>query len=392
MAQKWLLSHQDTSGGWAERPGGTVNVLNTAEVMLSLFTSGIDAGDSSIRRGVSYLLEHRHDFSDPDRGAWARDFQDASIGRIRHIPDILRSSAAVTALIRAGEQEESKVQEGLAWLLARQNSNKGATGWGYQRSSKNDIIPSSFALLALIEASGTGMTDELKRAIEMGLKYLVGQQNKASGLVGAADAMAGARTTYAVLALQAASRRNLSVHAAEEKLAIHWVLANPVQSRATAEETAAIDPQGTGNYDFLFMPKLLTVQFQDLEHKAVQELLLDFSDDFDDASGGFYGRRIFSWSTALALQALSASHLEALPVPAAVYTGSTVGIAVLAFGVILVGAVLLLAMKQLYSALVAMTFVIVLLAVLLAYGTISNKTFQELFLVVAAPLKRSPKD
>ena len=114
---------------------------------------------------------------------------------------------------------------------------------------------------------------------------------------------------------------------------------------------------------------------------------MDFNEDFDDATGGFYGRRIFSWSTALALHALSASRLQSLPEPAPLYNGSKVGPAVVAFGALLVGAVVFLAVKQSYSALVASTLVVVLLAVLVSYGSIKEKTFKELLLPVVKGFK-----
>jgi hypothetical protein len=107
---------------------------------------------------------------------------------------------------------------------------------------------------------------------------------------------------------------------------------------------------------------------------------MDFNDDFDEMSGGFYGRRIFSWSTALALQALSASKLQSLPEPAPLYVGSRVGPAVLGFCVLIVGAMLFLAFQGQFNFLTESILIIVLLAVLLAYGSIKEKTFKELFL------------
>jgi squalene cyclase len=61
MAQTWLVEHQDDAGGWAERPGSKLNVLNTAEVMLSLFASGFDGGDPAIHKAVKFLLSHNRD-------------------------------------------------------------------------------------------------------------------------------------------------------------------------------------------------------------------------------------------------------------------------------------------------------------------------------------------
>src|SRR5713226_2705739 len=84
LAQNWLFENQDDSGGWAERPGSSVNILNTAEVMLALFASGIDGGNASIHEAAKYLLSQGRDVPIEDRGAWGRDVRhDESI---EHIP------------------------------------------------------------------------------------------------------------------------------------------------------------------------------------------------------------------------------------------------------------------------------------------------------------------
>jgi hypothetical protein len=390
-ARTWLTEHQDESGGWAERPGGSVNVLNTAEVMLALFASGVDAGNPSIGKAVEFLLAHGRDVPEEDRGAWGRNVQHEN--SVRHIPDIVRTALAVRAMVKAGRKDEDEVKDAIAWLLSRENSKKEGYGWAYKRNGKSDFMPTCFALQALLEAYGAGAAPGLETPIKHGLTYLVDKQNKALGFFGGSDPMMGVRTIAAVLTLQAAARCKLSVYAAEEKLGIQWVLENPTQSRAVVEELATIDPNGEGDYGLLYMPKLLTVRFEGLPSEAVRELLIDFDENFDDASGGFYGRRIFSWATAQALQALSASQLETLPQPEPVFlpepveperVSATVKLGVsLGFLVIFTVTIVLLAIKQILSLVAATLLVIVLYAFLLTYGAIREGTFKDL--VLAAP-------
>jgi hypothetical protein len=384
-ARAWLVQHQEESGGWAERPGGAMNVLNTAEAMLALFASGIDAGDPAVHGGVKYLLAQGRDVPEKDRGAWGRNVQHGE--SIEHIPDLVRTSLAIRALIKAGRQDESAVKDAVAWLLDIQNRQKDESGWGYRRGARSEFMPTCFALQSLIEAHGAQMEGDLKKPIERGLSYLMAQQNKAAGSFGPSDAMIGVRTIAAVLTLQAAAKYNLSVYAAQEKLAIQWVLANPTESRAVVEEIAAIDPNEEGNYGVLYMPKLLTVRFQELPDEALHELLLDFNENFDDNSGGFYGRRIFSWSTAQALQALSASGLKTLPEPEPVLLAPTpdqvsarfrlvIGFIIT---ILLLATIVVLALRHSIEGVLAFALVaLVLFASLLTLGAIKEGTFVDL--------------
>jgi Squalene-hopene cyclase C-terminal domain len=395
-ARAWLLQHQEESGGWAERPGGAMNVLNTAEAMLALFASGIDAGDPAIRGGVKYLLAHGRDVPEEDRGAWGRNVQDSE--SIQHIPDLVRTSLAIRALIKAGRQDETAVKDAAAWLLDIQNRKKDESGWGYRRGARSEFMPTCFALQSLIEAHGAQMEGDLKKSIDRGLSYLIAQQNPAAGSFGPSDAMIGARTIAAVLTLQAAAKCNLSVYAVQEKLAIQWVLANPTESRAVVEEIATIDPNEDGNYGVLYMPKLLTVRFQGLPDEALHELLLDFNENFDDNSGGFYGRRIFSWSTAQALQALSASGLKTLPEPEPVVLAPTpepeqvparfklvIGFIVT---ILLLATIVVLALAHIIEGVLAFTLVaFVLFASLLTLGAIKEGAFVDLIKATLDALK-----
>ena len=388
-ARAWLTKHQDESGGWAERPGSPVNILNTAEVMLAMFAAGADAGDPSIRGGAKYLLANGRDVPPEDRGAWGRNVQQGEA--VQHIPDIVRTALALRALIKAGRQEEAAVKEAIGWLAGRQSAKREGYGWGYSRTGKSEMMPTCHALQALIEAYGAGAAAGLETPIRRGLEFLMEQRNAAAGCFGESGPMVGVHTIAAVLTLQAAGRYDLNDYSNAEKQAIQCVLANPAESRAVVEELATIDPDEEGNYGIVYMPKLLAARFQGLPADAVRELVMDFDENFDDATGGFYGRRIFSWSTAQALHALSASRLETLPEPEPVLlpqpervsAAAKLGIA-LAFLVVLIAMIVLLAVKQVlngYAA--AVLLAIVLYAFLLTYGAIREGTFKDL--VLATP-------
>ncbi|MBV5328423.1 MAG: hypothetical protein JZU65_12450, partial [Chlorobium sp.] len=101
-AGEWLLKQQDRkSGGWADRPGGHVNTLNTAEVMIALIDSGIcTAGSGAIQQANQFLLKHQTS-EGQDRGSWPREVvmeQSLTV----YIPDLVRTSFSIQALIKAG--------------------------------------------------------------------------------------------------------------------------------------------------------------------------------------------------------------------------------------------------------------------------------------------------
>ena len=123
-AARWLEQQQDKeSRGWGERRGGHVNVLNTAEAMIALIDSGIcHAGTSSIRGAVDFLLKHQT-LDGQDAGSWPRELT-TDEAKIIDIPDLVRTSHAIQALIKAGKGiDEGPVQMALVWLLARRNEN-----------------------------------------------------------------------------------------------------------------------------------------------------------------------------------------------------------------------------------------------------------------------------
>jgi uncharacterized membrane protein len=157
----------------------------------------------------------------------------------------------------------------------------------------------------------------------------------------------------------------------------------------------AIDPNEDGNYGMLYMPKLLTVRMQGLPPEVVRALLDDFNENFDDASGGYYGRRIFSWSTAQALQALSASRLETLPDPEPMrlpaVQESTKLLAAVGFLMALLIVIVILALRQVITITAAILLTLVLYAFLLTLRAIQEGTFERLVLALPNLFQRGSK-
>src|SRR3989442_8638841 len=128
---QWLLDHQDQeTGGWADQLGRPPSTLNTAEVVIALLDGKAAApGDARIQRAVRFLLGHR--LADgPDRGAWPREIS-GDDDQHHDIPDMVRTSFAIEALIKAGiAVAKNDVSDGARWLLSIQNADMG---WGYRK-------------------------------------------------------------------------------------------------------------------------------------------------------------------------------------------------------------------------------------------------------------------
>lgn len=189
-AGEWLLNTQEPNGGWAERPGKIASVLNTAEAMIALRDAGnprAQPGSKPIQDAISFLLMHKRCAAGPDQGAWPREYQAEGGGAVRMIPDVVRTSFAVEALIKAGLAVDSEpLKESLRWLIARQNAGDADQGWGYRRDLFSSITPTCYALLALLEAHGAG-APQCRESIERGIAHLVGRcKNNDGGSFGPA--------------------------------------------------------------------------------------------------------------------------------------------------------------------------------------------------------------
>ena len=379
----WLLKNQDPhTGAWADRAGEPASILNTAEAIIAILDAhAVLPGDNQIQKGVQFLLQHQCT-NKPDKGAWAREILKNG-GKLTHVPDMVRTSFTIRALIKAGTWVDTEpVKNAVDWLLAIRNKDNG---WGYRRGTQSEPMPTCFALIALLEAYGAKM-DECKQPAVAGLEFLVNKYSNNSGSFGAKDPLEAVHTIYAALVLQAARCCELNSYPDKEEQAITWLLGNPDKSSKLVEGKIMIDADDQLNYDFLFMTHSLLIRVlagsvNKEHHKSnlARETLITLRDKMDP-SGGFYGDRVFSWSTAKVLSALSMamSNFKEFPERSPEYSGPKAGILVWIFAILLSIFVVYLTIKDSFKLLHAGVFIFLMLASLLAYGMIGEKTFKEL--------------
>ncbi len=400
-SSQWLLKAQDESGGWAERPGEKLSALNTAEAVISLLDArAVDAGDPRIQTALDFLKDHRGPSAGADRGAWHKE-----VGNGRLIPDIVRTAFAVMALVKGGRDRGSApVKDALEWLLGVQNQQAGDRGWGYSRGSPGAVFPTCLALLALVQAYGPDIDRcpggvSCKDAIEAGLGFLVAKYRNEDGSFGAQEPLLAAHTIYALLALQAARRCGLgpSAYLKTENEALRWLLRNPDKATRLVEETLDIAPGTKGtSYGFLFMTDSLLIRVlgdsADRRYRGselARQVLLNLKERWDQGSGGFYGSRVFSWSTAKVLSALSDAGYSEFPVLRPESPQFTLGrVLIFIFALMLTGSVIYLTSVGGFHTLHALFFGFLVIVLLLVYGWISSKTFSDL---VHAALRLRPQ-
>jgi len=384
-SSQWLVAQQhNQTGGWAERPGLSVNPLNTAEAIIALLDAGaVAAGSDQIQSGIDYLKRNQCT-AQGKAGAWTR-WSRVNQETVRHLPDIVRTSFAIQALIKGGVGvHDESVVKAIAWLLSTRNDLDGA--WGTRQKVSSSVLPTCFALMALVEAYKAGMK-ECKDPIAEGIEFLVEKCHHNEGFFGDQGPLEGIQTVYAVLALQAARGCQLNPYIDKEKTAIEWLLENPDKARKMVEWFVEIDPDDDGgNYSYLFITESLLIRIltdsQFREHRKselARYTMIDLKDKMDP-SGGFYGYRVFSWATAKVLWALSKARHEysVFPSRSPEYPGAKVGHILMIFILLLLGSVVFLTVQGSFGFLHASVFVILMLASLLAYGRIREKTFREL--------------
>lgn len=397
----WLLEAQDEAGGWAERPGEKPSALNTAEAVIALLDArAVVAGDPRIQKALDFLKAHRGPAQGADKGAWHKE-----VGSGHLVPDLVRTAFATMAMIKAGRERGSEpVKDALEWLLEAQNRQQGDRGWGCSRGAPGAIFPSCLALLALLQAYGPDMDHcpeggRCKEAIEAGLGFLVAQCRNGDGSFGAQEPLVAAHTIYALLALQAARRCGLgpSAYLKLENEGLRWLVRHPDRATRLVEEDLDIAPgvKGAG-YGFLFMTDSLLIRvLGDADDKTYRtsELarltLLSLKERWDQRSGGFYGNRVFSWSTAKVLSALSDARYDKFPVLPPEPSQFTLGrILIFGFALLLASAAVYLASVGAFGTVHALFFGFLVIALLLVYGWISSKTFSDL---VQAVLRLRPQ-
>ncbi len=403
-AGRWLEQQQDKeSKGWGERRGSHVNVLNTAEAMIALIDGGIcHAGTSSIRGAVDFLLKHQT-LNGPDAGSWPREIT-TDDGETMDIPDLVRTSHAIQALIKAGKGiDEHPIQLAFSWLLARRNEN--TKGWSYAQDKPEALMPTCFALIALLDAYDA-YPGAYQSQIAESLQHLVAVYyhdggDEVRGSFGDPGPLQGIHTIYAALVLQIARNNTVSQYWEQEKQAIEWLLRNPDKAIRLQEEWVEIDQKTkiangqTGGYGFMVMTDTLLMKLllgsenlDDKKSALAREAMHSLKDKIDDSTGAFYGPRLFSWATAKAVSALAVlqkhAGMEYPDLPARIpesrsETGSwKIGPVIIGFATVLSGLGFYLMINEKFGLLAFSFFVVMMLAALLAYGAIGEKTFKEL--------------
>lgn len=403
-AGRWLEQQQDKeSRGWGERRGSHVNVLNTAEAMIALIDSGIcNAGSSSMRGAAEFLLKHQT-LDGQDAGSWPREITSED-GEIIDIPDLVRTSYAIQALIKAGKGiDEHPVRLALIWLLARRNEN--TKGWSYAQGKPDALMSTCFALTVLLDAYDaypgayqSQISESLQHLVET---YYNDGGDEVRGSFGEPGPLQGIYTLYAALVLQSARNNHLSRYLEQEKQAIEWLLRNPDKAIRLQEEWVEIDQKTkstdgqSGGYGFMVMADTLLMKLllgsenlDDKKSALAHEAMHSLKDKIDENTGAFYGPRLFSWATAKALSALIVLQKHAgteypdLPARAPESriesTGWKIGPVIIGFAMLLSGLGFYLMIIEKFSLLAFSFFVVMMLAALLAYGAIGEKTFKEL--------------
>jgi hypothetical protein len=381
---QWLLRHQDPkSGGWGDLPGKPPSSLNTAEVLVALMKAAdVPAAHKQIRAGVDFL-KHTQTTSGEDAGCWARVVTPAG-RQPKAVPDLLRTCFAVEALVAAGGSEAA-VESGVEWIL----DVAGDDGvWAFREGAPSRVLPTCFALLTLLVVHGSGLHD-CREPITTGLRWLVAQQSE-TGSFGPQDRFEAVQTIYCALVLEEARECELSVFANQEKRALDWLLENRNQAVKFVEGTIDIDPDGDANYGFLYMTDALVVRAlsdsSDTTHQKSETAngaMLSLRAKMAP-NGGFFGERVFSWSTAKALFALCAARdsFAQFPVLKPETTEPLGGVRV---GHVLTGVIVLVALLGValafagrFNAGTGIFLGFLILACLLGYGRIGEKTFREL--------------
>ncbi len=404
---QWLLDNQDASGGWGEHKGGALSTFNTGEAVMALAVADrTDRQDiqPAIRKAAEFLLKERDSrpLIPPDRGAWYRTAHGHG-GEEHKAADIVRTAMIVGALSKAGEDPRT-ISSSVEWIVSRQNQSDTDCGWGYQRGATSKVLPTCFALLALISCATAEDKSPVTECIERGLKHLTQKMHNKDGSFGT-GLLTAAHTIYATLVLQAARNRGFSTVAQVEHKAINWLLENQDDALAPIEEMIEIDCDEVTNYPFMFtMEALLLRVLANSQEEAHREtrLWLDVQRSMhgalDENTGGFYGRRVFSWSTANGLYAIRCSEekLAAIPgrepeIDVRRSGGLKIGYAIMLFGLILVVVAVYLTNAGNFGTLQAVFFGGLMLACLVAYGAIGERTFSELISSLLSPLKGESK-
>jgi prenyltransferase beta subunit len=369
-------------GGWAERVGDSASSLNTAEVLLALacVRDSLPPAGAKIRRAVQFL-EGQQTQAGEEAGSWPRYVKGEP-----SCPDLLRTSLAIEALARVSEAEPNRaVEPGVRWLLNRQGEDGG---WGARAGAESDLLMTCFATTALLGVAD-GELFPCEEPIRRALAFLAAAQ-RPSGSFDPEESTCAIRTAHAALCLQRAERCGLNTHLRERQAAIEWLEEHPVAAIKEVELTIEIDPDRTrrqADYAFVFMTEAVVARLlsespdQEVRTGRLAREALEAIFRGMDPTGAFFGQRVFSWSTARATYALGAAqkNFEQFPEAPRLPPPRQVGRELLGFAALILAAVIVLSLFGVFGLLQAVVVMFLLLALLLAYGRISEAGFLQAF-------------
>jgi prenyltransferase beta subunit len=378
-AAGWLLRQQDHSGGWGEQAGKPPNVLNTAETVISLLeVDAIEPGAGQIQKAVAFLVSHQQ-----GSGALCREVQ-GDRDEILRAPDVLRTALTIQALIKSGTSiENQSVKTAIDWLMSVQHKDGG---WNFSKPDRSELLPTCASLGALMDASSAGAT-QCDACIDRGIAFLTTNLANNDGSFGDEGRLQGVHTTHAVMALQKARTLGRPSRTDLESAGLQWLLEHQNQALKLVEEKILLsDTEDRLNYHFLHMADTMVVTALATsldDHHWNSNLYIDALrtiSDRTDPSGGFFGHRVFSWSTARTVSALwrAKDHRQEIPARPPEFRGPTAGKVILFLALVLAAVLVYLSVSDSFGPIQALFLGFLMLACMLAYGAIGEKTFREI--------------
>jgi hypothetical protein len=401
----WLAEIQSTAdGGWGQTKGDSSNSLNTAEAILGLLESeGREPGDKTIQDGVHYLINNQMissgDLYSPGLGYWSRDLTKDHINIA--LPDVVRTALAVRAIARAGKPVTDRaVVAGLQWLLSIQNADGG---WGYSEREESRLFPTCMVMKTLLRLLPIGQEvlalypqSQQEKCLRDGLGYIRTKKNE-DGSFGDSPMLLVPHTIHVIDLIHGSEASGWDsfpkIYHDLLKPAVRWVEDNRRDVLRWSTETVLLDGKKVGPIEYVFshinpslylryvFPIVLEItggnRFDPqtaLAHEALQVTL----DNLEPSPGarGFCAKRPVSWATAQTIAALaratkSYSDFPERPNPSTKFNDRHY---VLLFLVFLSFLTFILSLTDRLSGPLLSFFQFVILATLLIYGALSEKT------------------
>ncbi len=409
----WLENIQNkVDGGWGQYKGNDSNCLNTAEAIIALLETGMkDPGDQAIQLGVKYLIAHQlsvKDCADQEHyGSWARNVSNLAkdSNTFLHIPDAVRTSLAVLALKLAGiSLNDPSIIQGVEWLKNTQNSDGG---WGYTRNHGSQLFPTCITLKAILRICPLDNNSDhslcrnsnLEQVILDTFKHIHKYRNE-DGSFGKEPGLLVPHTLYVIDVINMAEKQDYlipKVYFKDMKPAIDWIEDNREYVLRWTTETVSIGESHHSQYNYtfshinpsLYLRFVLPIILEKVGSKfnpenALARFALEATfDNIDEPSSnshGFCAKRPVSWATSLTIAGLSKAKFTYTNFPERELPSAKLNERhyLLMFLVFITVLSAILSFLERLSGFQLTVFLLVILALLLIYGFISERSFIEL--------------